>query len=79
MDDVELTLEDKSVVICTCSTAGSLYEGTQTNQIVLFTHVFVDEAGQATEPECMVAVALAKVSSAQVTVWNLPRDVTSCD
>ena len=33
-----------------------------------FTHVFVDEAGQATEPECLVPVSLVAGTQGQVRV-----------
>ena len=44
------------IVISTCVTAGML--NTLGLSVGHFTHVFVDEAGQATEPECLVPVAL---------------------
>eukprot|EP00117_Sycon_ciliatum_P039642 scpid9001/ scgid29262/ Putative helicase Mov10l1; Cardiac helicase activated by MEF2 protein; Cardiac-specific RNA helicase; Moloney leukemia virus 10-like protein 1 len=45
------------IVISTCVTAGMLYS--QGLQLGHFSHVFIDEAGQATEPECMIALGLA--------------------
>ena len=52
------------IIICTCSTAGSLYQlGLSAGH---FSHVFVDEAGQATEPECLVPVGLAVGPEGQV-------------
>ena len=45
------------IVVATCVTAGGFH---QVNLGVgHFTHIFVDEAGQATEPECLLPVALS--------------------
>jgi len=58
------------VIISTCSTAGQLYSlGLRAGHI---THVFVDEAGQATEPECLVAVGLAAGEDGQVILAGDP-------
>ncbi|ELU14523.1 hypothetical protein CAPTEDRAFT_189534, partial [Capitella teleta] len=44
------------IAVSTCSSAGDLYA------LALrpghFTHVFIDEAGQATEPECLIPIGL---------------------
>ncbi|XP_065066757.1 RNA helicase Mov10l1-like [Rhopilema esculentum] len=54
-DDIMLTCRYR-VIVCTCSMAGILYcAGLQSGH---FTHVFVDEAGQCTEPECLVAAGM---------------------
>lgn len=43
------------IVITTCVTAGVLYSvGLGENH---FTHIFIDEAGYATEPECLISFA----------------------
>jgi helicase MOV-10 len=47
-------LRDKSVVVATCISAGMLYAVDIGEH---FTHVFVDEASQATEPETLIALA----------------------
>ena len=53
------------MLVCTCSTAGSFYQlGLKAGH---FTHVFVDEAGQATEPECLVPMGLAVGAEGQVS------------
>ncbi|XP_074610550.1 RNA helicase Mov10l1-like isoform X2 [Acropora palmata] len=58
------------IIISTCSTAGQLYSlGLRAGHI---THVFVDEAGQATEPECLVAVGLAAGDDGQVILAGDP-------
>ena len=53
------------IVVATCSTAGILHGlGLRVGH---FSHVFVDEAGQATEPECLLPLAiLAQSINAQV-------------
>ena len=44
------------VVLTTCVNAGTFYAlGLSRDH---FTHVYVDEAGQATEPECLIPVGL---------------------
>ena len=45
------------VVIATCVTAGGLHR--LCLSVGHFTHIFVDECGQATEPECLLPVSLA--------------------
>ena len=45
------------IVIATCVTAGGLHR--LRLGVAHFTHVFVDEAGQAMEPECLLPVSLA--------------------
>ncbi len=53
------------VVVATCSTAGFLHRlGLGVGH---FSHVIVDEAGQATEPECLLPLAmLAQSTTGQV-------------
>eukprot|EP01065_Artemidia_motanka_P018234 TRINITY_DN21556_c0_g1_i3.p1 TRINITY_DN21556_c0_g1~~TRINITY_DN21556_c0_g1_i3.p1 ORF type:complete len:1065 (+),score=256.13 TRINITY_DN21556_c0_g1_i3:132-3326(+) len=48
-------LERLSIVVATCSAAGCLREAGATE---LFSHVLVDEAGQATEPETLIPLTL---------------------
>lgn len=58
------------IIVSTCSTAGQLYSlGLRAGHI---THVFVDEAGQATEPECLVALGLAAGEDGQVIMAGDP-------
>ncbi|XP_033105500.1 RNA helicase Mov10l1-like isoform X2 [Anneissia japonica] len=61
------------IIICTCSTAGSFF------QLKLrpghFTHIFVDEAGQATEPECLIPVALATGDDSQIILAGDPMQL----
>lgn len=50
----------------TCGTAGTFYQlGLKAGH---FTHVFLDEAGQATEPEAMVVVGLSTGQDGQVSL-----------
>ena len=44
------------VVACTCSTASYIWSSTPNKQDGFFTHVFIDEAAQAHEPETMVRI-----------------------
>ncbi|XP_062571202.1 RNA helicase Mov10l1-like [Saccostrea cucullata] len=61
------------VVVSTCITAGSLCMcGIKAGH---FTHVFVDEAGQATEPECLIAVNFAAGENCQVTLAGDPMQL----
>lgn len=46
------------ILISTCTTAGKVY--TMCLEIGHFTHLFMDEAGQATEPESLVPIGLIR-------------------
>lgn len=54
------------IVVATCSTAG--YLSCLGLGVGHFTHVFVDEAGQAMETECLLPVALLAGSTGRVGV-----------
>ena len=45
------------IVIATCVTAGGFHR--LSLGVGHFTHIFVDEAGQATEPECLLPISLS--------------------
>uniref|UniRef100_K1R4Y5 RNA helicase n=1 Tax=Magallana gigas TaxID=29159 RepID=K1R4Y5_MAGGI len=61
------------VVVSTCISAGTLYMcGIKAGH---FTHVFVDEAGQATEPECLIAVNMAAEENCQVILAGDPMQL----
>lgn len=49
------------IVVTTCTTSGKIY--TMCLQIGHFTHLFIDEAGQATEPESLVSMGLIRCDS----------------
>ena len=52
------------ILVCTCASAGMLYQLSLTPGH--YTHAFIDEAGQATEPESVIAVGLVAGSNGQV-------------
>ncbi|KAK7891638.1 hypothetical protein WMY93_023601 [Mugilogobius chulae] len=53
------------IVVSTCSSAGMFHNvGLQVGH---FTHVFLDEAGQATEPEALIPISLVSEIDGQVT------------
>ncbi|XP_070557357.1 uncharacterized protein [Ptychodera flava] len=61
------------IVVSTCASAGMLYQlGLKSGH---FTHVFVDEAGQATEPECLIAVGLVAGEDGQIVLAGDPRQL----
>ncbi|XP_066284664.1 RNA helicase Mov10l1-like isoform X3 [Branchiostoma lanceolatum] len=63
----------RRIIVATCSTAGLLYSlGLRSGH---FTHVFVDEAGQATEPECMIPVGLCAGAQSQVVLSGDPMQL----
>ena len=64
---------EHSIVVGTCSALGILHNmGCKSNH---FTHVLIDEAGQATEPEIMIALSLVKASSTQVILAGDPKQL----
>ncbi|XP_012590537.1 PREDICTED: putative helicase Mov10l1 [Condylura cristata] len=61
------------VVITTCSSAGLFYQiGVRVGH---FTHVFVDEAGQASEPECLIPLGLVSDVSGQIVLAGDPMQL----
>ncbi|XP_029061582.1 RNA helicase Mov10l1 [Monodon monoceros] len=61
------------VVITTCSSAGLFYQiGLRVGH---FTHVFVDEAGQASEPECLIPLGLVSDVSGQIILAGDPMQL----
>ncbi|XP_071810041.1 RNA helicase Mov10l1-like isoform X1 [Asterias amurensis] len=66
-------ISHQRIIVCTCSTAGSLYQlGLTAGH---FSHVFVDEAGQATEPECLVPVGLSVGPEGQIILAGDPMQL----
>ncbi|XP_051916639.1 RNA helicase Mov10l1 [Hippocampus zosterae] len=58
------------IVVSTCSSAGLFYNlGLQVGH---FTHVFLDEAGQATEPESMIPISLISERDGQIVLAGDP-------
>ena len=74
LDTNSLTLAARyRIIICTCSTSGQLFSlGLRAGH---FTHVFVDEAGQATEPDCLIPMGLAAGGEGQVR-FDISTDIT---
>ncbi|TRY96813.1 hypothetical protein DNTS_015987 [Danionella cerebrum] len=61
------------IVVSTCSSAGMFYQiGLRVGH---FTHVFVDEAGQATEPETLIPLSLLSESSGQIVLAGDPKQL----
>uniref|UniRef100_A0AAA9SQJ7 RNA helicase Mov10l1 n=1 Tax=Bos taurus TaxID=9913 RepID=A0AAA9SQJ7_BOVIN len=61
------------VLITTCSSAGLFYQiGLRVGH---FTHVFVDEAGQASEPECLIPLGLVSDVSGQIVLAGDPMQL----
>jgi len=57
-------IEGTRIVVSTCINAGQLYA----MGITPFTHIFMDEAGQAMEPECLVALSALVIPSTVVVL-----------
>ncbi|XP_032201724.1 RNA helicase Mov10l1 isoform X2 [Mustela erminea] len=61
------------VVVSTCSSAGLFYQiGVRVGH---FTHVFVDEAGQASEPECLIPLGLVSDADGQIVLAGDPMQL----
>ncbi|NXQ91166.1 M10L1 helicase, partial [Nyctibius grandis] len=61
------------IIITTCSSAGMFYQ----TEIRLghFTHVILDEAGQASEPESLIPVGLISEANGQVVLVGDPKQL----
>ncbi|KAJ9473412.1 putative RNA helicase SDE3 [Diplonema papillatum] len=58
------TLRTLSIIVCTCTSAGTLYEyGLPRGS---FSHIFIDEAGQAMEPETAIPLVFADEKTSTV-------------
>ncbi|XP_062857767.1 RNA helicase Mov10l1 [Trichomycterus rosablanca] len=61
------------IVVSTCSSAGMFYQvGLRVGH---FTHVFLDEAGQATEPECLISLGLLSEKTGQIVLAGDPKQL----
>ncbi|XP_067126048.1 RNA helicase Mov10l1-like [Centruroides vittatus] len=61
------------IIVCTCVTAGKFYSlGLGVDH---FTHLFLDEAGQTTEPESMLAMELVATGNGQVVLAGDPQQL----
>ncbi|BBN09990.1 hypothetical protein MPTK1_5g00070 [Marchantia polymorpha subsp. ruderalis] len=54
------------VIVCTCGAAGMLHEPPYLGKVEPFSHVFVDEAGQALLPEALIPLSLAHSNACRV-------------
>ncbi|KAK3102564.1 hypothetical protein FSP39_012227 [Pinctada imbricata] len=70
--DLDLEIHYR-IIVCTCTSAGTL--NTVDIREGHFTHVFVDEAGYATEPECMVPLNFASKNEGQVVLSGDPMQL----
>ncbi|NXN55412.1 M10L1 helicase, partial [Rynchops niger] len=61
------------IIITTCSTAGMFYQ----TEIRLghFTHVILDEAGQASEPESLIPIGLISEANGQIVLVGDPKQL----
>ncbi|XP_072452583.1 RNA helicase Mov10l1 isoform X3 [Notamacropus eugenii] len=61
------------IIITTCSSSGLFYQiGVRIGH---FTHVFVDEAGQASEPECLIPLGLISEVNGQIVLAGDPMQL----
>ncbi|XP_053575160.1 RNA helicase Mov10l1 [Bombina bombina] len=61
------------IIISTCSSAGMFYQiGLRVGH---FTHVFVDESGQASEPECLIPLGLVSEVNGQIILAGDPKQL----
>uniref|UniRef100_A0A8B9JWB1 RNA helicase n=1 Tax=Astyanax mexicanus TaxID=7994 RepID=A0A8B9JWB1_ASTMX len=61
------------IVVSTCSSAGMFYQiGLRIGH---FTHVFLDEAGQATEPEAQIPLGLLSERTGQIVLAGDPKQL----
>lgn len=61
------------IVVSTCSSTGMFHNvGLQVGH---FTHVFLDEAGQATEPEALIPMSLVSEKDGQIVLAGDPRQL----
>ncbi|XP_072290514.1 RNA helicase Mov10l1 [Eucyclogobius newberryi] len=63
----------RRIVVSTCSSAGMFHNlGVQVGH---FTHVFLDEAGQALEPEALIPISLVSETDGQIVLAGDPRQL----
>ncbi|XP_050179794.1 RNA helicase Mov10l1 [Myiozetetes cayanensis] len=71
-DDIQKALWSR-IVITTCSSAGLFYQ-TDT-RLGHFTHVILDEAGQASEPESLIPIGLISEAHGQIILVGDPKQL----
>ena len=70
----KLIMEYRVVVVTLCKAGSLVSEGVPEG---FFTHVFIDEAGQATEPECLIPMTMLGPEGHLVLAGD-PHQVGSC-
>ncbi|CAL1531357.1 unnamed protein product [Lymnaea stagnalis] len=71
-DDMEV-ISHYRIIVSTCTMSGEFYGlGVRSGH---FTHVFIDECGQATEPECMIPVGLISGGDGQIILAGDPKQL----
>ncbi|XP_052213999.1 RNA helicase Mov10l1-like isoform X2 [Dreissena polymorpha] len=71
-DDLDIASRYR-ILVSTCVSLGTLYSlGIQAGH---FTHIFIDEAGQATEPEAMIAACMVAQTDGQVILAGDPQQL----
>ncbi|XP_066040646.1 RNA helicase Mov10l1 isoform X1 [Chamaea fasciata] len=71
-DDIKKTLWSR-IVITTCSSAGLFYQAD--TRLGHFTHVILDEAGQASEPESLIPIGLISEADGQIILVGDPKQL----
>lgn len=70
-------LMNPRIVVVTLCSAGKIVSDKSPIPVGHFTHVFVDEAGQATEPETLIAVSGILSSSGQLVLAGDPHQLSA--
>ncbi|XP_063251074.1 RNA helicase Mov10l1 [Prinia subflava] len=71
-DDIQKALWSR-IVITTCSSAGLFYQAD--TRLGHFTHVILDEAGQASEPESLIPIGLISEADGQIILVGDPKQL----
>ncbi|KAM9292469.1 RNA helicase Mov10l1 [Morus bassanus] len=71
-DDVRKALWFR-IIITTCSSAGMFYQAKI--RLGHFTHVILDEAGQASEPESLIPIGLVSEANGQIVLVGDPKQL----
>nr|XP_021154068.1 RNA helicase Mov10l1 isoform X2 [Columba livia] len=61
------------IIITTCSSAGMFYQAEM--RLGHFTHVILDEAGQASEPESLIPIGLISEANGQIVLVGDPKQL----